>query len=400
MLKIQNLFLNNDIEFVKKYLEEINVSYVEEISPFTGKKYIHLDYKIEADFNEIVNECRGLTLDENFEIMRYGYYRFYDLGRDCCDINVNSNIKDIEFESKEDGSLIILSYFEDQWIAGTRGSTFNNSYVFKNKTYSDLFWETINIDKNKLDKDICYMFEFCSTKNRIVVKYNNDELFLTGARRKSDNWSELKSDELDIIAKELNVLRPKIYKFNSIEKCVLNLLSLDLNHEGYVLKRWNDNLKRYERAKAKGKQYLEASRIICGLSLSSFVSMILSDKYVFFEKDFEEIYKEACELKDIIIEESGKVDYIYQLEYDKVKDIENDGERKKQFVINIKNIKTKYEKEIFNIYQKNTGFYDYLISQYNYLINKTGNAKILCKKIISLFDLHNKLKIVFFRDEI
>jgi len=55
------------------------------------------------------------------------------------------------------------------------------------ETFSDLFWNTWKKLEYKLPNDptICYMFEFCSTKIKTVVKHSKD-----GEKRKQNELNK------------------------------------------------------------------------------------------------------------------------------------------------------------------------------------------------------------------
>jgi hypothetical protein len=89
---------------------------------------------------------------------------------------------------KFDGCLIILYFYENEWITGTRFSVDGNCYVasgFRNLQsvkWNELFKNTIEsfLDTqykeflSHLNKDQCYSFELCSLSNQNVILYKDN----------------------------------------------------------------------------------------------------------------------------------------------------------------------------------------------------------------------------------
>src|SRR5690606_4266833 len=99
---------------------ELDLSCSVQISPKTGKKYLHIDYGIKSPRkNNLVKECRGIALHwDTWDIARYGFYRFMNYGETGADSFDAS--QPISFEEKADGSIIMLWYDEAEgWVAGT-----------------------------------------------------------------------------------------------------------------------------------------------------------------------------------------------------------------------------------------------------------------------------------------
>ena len=156
---------------------------------------------VEDKYNPIVRACRGAVVEEvlndgdhspYFRLVAYAFDRFYNLGEYSGD---NFDWGDVEFYEKYDGSLIKLFHWNGMWIVSTSGSVGGAGNVgISDKSFEELFWETfhnVGYSKWNLDTDNCYIFELCSSENRIVVKYPEPQLRLLAVRNRRNDFEEL-----------------------------------------------------------------------------------------------------------------------------------------------------------------------------------------------------------------
>lgn len=204
--------------------------------------------------NPIVQECRGIILDEanNWKIVAFPFKKFFNLGeKNAAKINWNDSTAYL----KNDGSLAILYWYDDQWQVATSGSpdAGGNTVGDKELTYRRMFWETFTKLKMHLPehKSICYMFELMGPVNRVVVNYYENELRFIGARCLQTN------EELPITDSRFprGWLRAQPYYIINGEQGVKDFVEDNLNKlglEGLVVvdNDWN-------RVKIKCKRYVE-----------------------------------------------------------------------------------------------------------------------------------------------
>jgi len=143
----------------------------------------------------IVQACRGAVVEETlegFNLVAYAFDRFFNIGEPLA---VDIDWSTAKVYEKYDGSLIKLFFWGGKWIVSTSGSVAGAGNAgTSEKSFEDLFWEAfyyLGYKKDNLDADNCYIFELCSSENRIVVKYNDYELRLLAVRNRRDNFSEL-----------------------------------------------------------------------------------------------------------------------------------------------------------------------------------------------------------------
>jgi len=99
------------------------------------------------------------------------------------------------------------------------------------------------------------MFELITKHNRIVKWYEDERIYLIGARNLK-TFNEISQIELDNIAKNINVLRPERYNADSFNTCKSLFESFKDDDEGLVVVDSNFN-----RVKVKQESYLKLSRI-------------------------------------------------------------------------------------------------------------------------------------------
>ena len=155
-----------------------------DLQVFYSDQYPNLvcfDYSIISPKSEkIVQEARGLVLDkQNWNVACISMPAFeYS--------NDEFNYKNARAIEKYDGCLVILYYYENEWITATRFSVDGDCYVAsaytieKKLRWKDLFYQAVSdmgFDRDHflslLDKNKCYSFELCSNDNKNIVIYSD-----------------------------------------------------------------------------------------------------------------------------------------------------------------------------------------------------------------------------------
>jgi hypothetical protein len=121
---------------------------------------------------------------------------------------------------KLDGSTLIISRYKGITVMRTRGTV--DAYqqanadelTFLREKY-DKFFEFIEAQENT---SVSYIFEWLSPSNRIVLDYGNDpDMVLIGVIFHND-YSMMSQDGLSTVASQLQLRRPKLYSYDSIEE--------------------------------------------------------------------------------------------------------------------------------------------------------------------------------------
>ena len=302
MLKVQEFIRSH-----KDWEQHLSTApYYIKIKHITEKKNGHdlvlLDYNHAMSQNcFIVNECRGLVLDitDNCSVVRYGFYRFYNLGEDGA-ADIGNHISTTE---KVDGSLIFIYNYLGHWRIGTR-SIFclnkDNPNNEQNLRKIRLMYRQImsyittkaEWTFNDLDPDCTYCFEFVSPDFQIIVPYKEVDMYFLMCR----NNKTLQEVETTIPFK-----RPKTFEFNNlsdIENYVSQFKASEF--EGVVVKDEHNN-----RVKIKNLNWLKTHYL--------YHNGQFSDRYflhLYFENDYEELLSYFPNLReqfDKVVEHYNKV---------------------------------------------------------------------------------------------
>ncbi len=239
--------------------------------------YIIFSYnQIESDFyNAIVRECRGIILDEeSFQPVCIPFFKFGNYGEGY---TPNIDWKTARTQEKIDGSIIKVWFHKNKWQVSTNNTI--NAYTCPigqidllqidcDFTYfGELFdkaKEKNNLNFSILNKNYTYMFELVSPYNKVVVDYDEIDIYHIGTR---DNTT---LEELDI---DIGIKKPKNYNLQTLEECIKSANSLSLNKEGYVVvdKNWN-------RIKIKSPQYVALHHIKNNNNIASIIQLIKANE--------------------------------------------------------------------------------------------------------------------------
>ena len=237
-----------DLSVLNKYVNEKLIS---------KQKHPNLDlwiynYTPECVFSkkwdDITGQCRGLILDSNGNIVARPFRKFFNYGER--EDPLPNGIPKIY--KKLDGSLIIVTFYEEELIVATRGSFISDQsqaarkILFNNQNNKILFWSGIT-----------YLFEYTSPQNRIVIAYPEEKLTLLAVIRNFDGY-EVNPD----IFRQCSIEVVEEYKAEWNENTIKYLQELNTqNEEGFVLK-WDNAF----RIKLKFADYFRLHKLITGLN--------------------------------------------------------------------------------------------------------------------------------------
>lgn len=208
-------------------------------------------------------ECRGLVLEKDtWNVVAKPMNRFFNWEEVDVPGAAHANLDKRQFDftnfvtqSKEDGSLMVLYFYNGHWMLNTRTFFLNNVHKAKvimsgiHEVYAEKVIEVFigalgediktldDFDKH-LNRDHTYCFEFCTQLNKIVRTYEKDSVFLLSV---TDNKAlkELPTEEVDKAASLIQAKRPKDYKlstFDAILKAMKEVITKDPSLEGFVIK--------------------------------------------------------------------------------------------------------------------------------------------------------------------
>lgn len=325
MLCVQECLKNQgSLEFLEKTLK---IKYLKHSDlPLVILNYNHID---SPKFDPIACECRGLVLDtNNWSLVARSFPRFFNWGEHP-DGMKKFDFNNFTVESKEDGSLILIYFFNGKWMVNTRGSFANDLMQFTNFTWQQAICNSLQLsclqDLDKfLDRSLTYVCEFVSPWNKVVKFYKSPKLFLLSAFKGEE--------ELDEIQEHFPMFSTvdKFY-FSSIEeiKTFLNNKSNnDPTFEGVVICDKQKN-----RWKIKSPSYLglhkirgEGNNLFNPKHLLPFVLKKEKDELLTYFPEAAEQYHKISNLVNENYEKLLKV-------WKKYKDVES----QKEFALNVKN---------------------------------------------------------------
>ena len=206
----------------------------------------------DGKWDEVTMLCRGLITDDTGNIVARPFKKFFNMEE-----GKYTPTEEFEVFTKEDGSLGILFYYNNEWIFTSRGS-FTSDQAVKG-------FEMLNkYDYSKLHKDYTYLFEIIFDDNRIVVKYPFEDLVLLGIiHTETGNEVDLFNERNDIRFKNLilNIGLRIVKKYDGIKDYTTLKGMIQDNEEGFVVRFSNG-----DRMKIKGEEYLRLHKIMTNLS--------------------------------------------------------------------------------------------------------------------------------------
>jgi len=221
--------------------------------PLIGFKYSQFD---SPKTHPIVLEARGIVLEEGtWDLVAKGFDRFFNVGELEDEFKL-FDWSNFTVQSKEDGSLILLYWYDGEWRVNTSGSFGFGEVHDTGKVFGPLFWEVASFKPEEIPsrwKDYTLVFELCTLYNKVVLKHTIPKVVLLSVFDRSTTPSEFEVEEADYIAEVLGVPRPAIYNLSSLEEIREWVFSLDAYVEiceGVVLRdcngqRWKWKTKRY-----------------------------------------------------------------------------------------------------------------------------------------------------------
>lgn len=121
-------------------------------------------------WTDVTMNCRGLILDSNGEVVSRGPKKFFNYGEpDSAPVELNTEVR---VTTKFDGSLGILSRYNNETIVATRGS-FESEQAIMGQAMVDTgkYYELVEM----ISEDFSVIVEIIHPMNRIVVDYGDEE---------------------------------------------------------------------------------------------------------------------------------------------------------------------------------------------------------------------------------
>lgn len=296
---------------------------------------------------------RGLILNSKFEIVSVPFMKFFNYAevKEECDRRLNAGMK-YKVQDKVDGSLGILFNYNDKWILSTKGS-FHSDQAVQGKVILDRMYPGYK----SLDKNFTYLFEIVYPENQIVVKYDEDMVFLDAFGNTKDNYYEKPE-----IPESFNVV--KEYNHFSIED-ILSMMKNDYdNSEGFVVV-FEDGY----RVKFKYEEYIRLHKIVSDFKPKSVVELLASGANL---DDFINSLPDEFRKDILAIKNSAEEKFERLLKYSKFvsKTLKKESESRKEYAV-----------KVFEAFKSNNTMQSLLFILYNYPETKNID-KIIWKEVL------------------
>lgn len=234
MLELQKFMQEHDnwAELLTAEPYNLKISYYKKLVMF---KYNQLT----ADFSiPLVREARGIILERKppYRVVCWPFEKFFNYGEEYA---TQIDWSTASVQEKIDGSLMKCYFWDDEWRLATNGTI--NAYLAQIdgctefQTYGEL-WDNIwpswrNVMEICASKQATYMFEMVSPYNKIVIPYQESEIYFLGWRDTGTGYELLPTDSTISYYRPI----PNCYPLNSLGEVVAAANNLPWDREGYVV---------------------------------------------------------------------------------------------------------------------------------------------------------------------
>lgn len=304
MLHLSNLFSNDDLQAAIE-AGYVNCNEHNEL-PLRILNYTN-SCQFERAWNDVTTQCRGLIIDDDDNVVARPFAKFFNMSEHKR--GDNRWRKPYTVHEKMDGSLGVLYYDADGvGRIATRGSFHSDQAEWATKLWQRNYADTW--DGQLAGDGNTYLFEIIYDENRIVVKYDHEDLvFLTAldnitGRSVPFDWKGLRAKSWDI--------PDSVHAYRDLKDYMLSegLLVDDGQEEGVVLVFDVGPNKPEWRVKVKLDEYTRLHYILShtssktiwehlmnGQSLVDIVNMVPDEFYPWVAQTRDKLYAEFDQLK-------------------------------------------------------------------------------------------------------
>lgn len=262
----------------------------------------------------VVRQMSGFPKEAGlYIVLSFPLPRFFNWGQGAAaDIDWANS----DFETKEDGTFLIVSYYLGAWRVATRSVPDANIATDDGRTFADKFWQAIELPDNQWVKKFLeienglntILFEYTSHDNHIGVVYDESKLTLLASFNTAEGFETTPSRD---ICEANGYRRPPLYHFDSPEAAKA-FCDSQPGHlfEGFVCV---DRVTR-NRVKIKNLQYLALAKVLTKAgSNTGLMTLILGgtvdDVKPYLPKPtLDKVEKMECALRAWISEMDGMVE--------------------------------------------------------------------------------------------
>jgi RNA ligase len=190
--------------------------------------------------------ARGLIIDPVARrVVATPFPKFFNFG----ELSIKLPDQPFEVTEKIDGSLGIVFHHHGRWRVATKGRLTSEQAVWATD------YLTRNVNLPRLAPGTTYLVEIVYPRNRIVIPYNFEALFLLGAF--DEQGHELPRATVEHVARESKLRPVQSHSYDSLDELLEVARCLPRDREGFVI-RFRGGL----RLKLKGEQYCRIHKLI------------------------------------------------------------------------------------------------------------------------------------------
>jgi len=177
---------------------------------------------------------RSVVVNYDGEVISASMPKFTNWGENPEHFPVPNSLKHCTVVEKLDGSTLIVSKYNGQYILRTRGTV--DASTMANGFELELFKSTIlsKLQDNNDTWNYSIIWEWLSPINKIVLSYGDEPMWKLIGFINHINYSLAQQDMLDAMAKKYDLLRPEIYTFTDISD-MLQIVDKWQDSEGVCL---------------------------------------------------------------------------------------------------------------------------------------------------------------------
>lgn len=245
-MNFNKVIIMKTIEYLKKNsIESLKSEFGINVKEYDDLYVLNYDQIESPKTHPIVQECRGLILDKQFNVVSRSFDRFFNFGEN--NAGENCDFSKCKIFEKLDGSLINVYYYNGNWNVSTRGTAFAEYEVNGfDLSFKELVYKALNISTQEEFNSIfdgfglkckdfyTFIFEVTSRENRVVTHYDGYTLWLLAIRDNSDGMY-LNKESFKHHALKCGIKFPNEYHFKSIDDCMKAIGELKDLKEGYVV---------------------------------------------------------------------------------------------------------------------------------------------------------------------
>ena len=189
---------------------------------------------IGTKWNQDNKHMRSVVVNYEGEVISASFPKFTNYGENPEHFPVPNSLKHCTVVEKLDGSTLIVSKYNGQYILRTRGTV--DASTMANGFELELFKSTIlsKLQDNNDTWNYSVLFEWLSPRNVIVLRYSDEPMWKLIGFIDHTDYSLATQDVLDLMAKKYDLLRPEIYTFTDITD-MLQIVDKWQDREGVCL---------------------------------------------------------------------------------------------------------------------------------------------------------------------